>query len=101
MLANLNYDTKTVTLLSIPRDTYVAYSSNTAGKINALYQIGKNQNQGVNLLAKKVSEITGQSIHHFLIIDFNGFKSVVDALGGVEVDVPQRIYDREYPNNNW
>ncbi len=45
MLANLNYDTKTVTLLSIPRDIYVAYSSNTAGKINALYPIGRGQNE--------------------------------------------------------
>lgn len=37
MLASLDYDAKNVTLLSIPRDLYVAYSSNTAGKINALY----------------------------------------------------------------
>ena len=101
MLANMNYDTKTVTLLSIPRDLYVAYSSNSAGKINALYPMGQKQNEGVNLLAKKVSEITNQPIHHYLIIDFSGFKSIVDALGGVEVNVPKKIYDREYPNNNW
>ena len=45
MLANMNYDTKTVTLLSIPRDLYVAYSSNSAGKINALYPMGQKQIQ--------------------------------------------------------
>lgn len=101
MLASLDYDKKTVTLLSIPRDLYVAYSSNTAGKINALYPMGQKQGEGINLLAKKVSEITGQPIHHYLVIDFSGFKSIVNALGGVEVDVPKKIYDREYPNNNW
>lgn len=101
MLASLDYDKKIVMLLSIPRDLYVAYSSNTAGKINALYPMGQKQGEWINLLAKKVSEITGQPIHHYAVIDFSGFKSIVDALGGVEVDVPKKIYDREYPNNNW
>lgn len=41
MLAQLDYDEKTVTLLSIPRDLFVAYSSNTGGKINALYPMGQ------------------------------------------------------------
>ncbi len=101
MLASLDYDKKTATLLSIPRDLYVAYSSNTAGKINALYPMGQTDWQWVNYLAKKVSEITGQPIHHYAIIDFSGFKSIVNALGGVEINVPADIYDREYPNNNW
>lgn len=104
MLASLDNDTKSVTLFSIPRDFYVAYpkeSKISAGKINALYPIGQSENQGVNLLSQKVSEITGQPIHHYMIIDFTGFKSIVNALGWVEVNVPNDIYDREYPNESW
>lgn len=81
MLAHLNFDKKTATMLSIPRDLYVATGKNTAGKINTLYQNGQLQGEGVNLLAKKITEITGQPIDHYMIIDFSGFKSIVDALG--------------------
>ncbi len=80
MLIHANRETKSVTLLSLPRDLYVAYGANSAGKINALYPIGQGQGKGVNLLVEKVSEITNQPIHHYAVIDFSGFKSVVDAL---------------------
>ena len=56
---------------------------------------------GIKLLAEKVSEITGQSIDEYMVIDFSGFKSIVDALGGIEIDVPKDLVDREYPDNNW
>ena len=56
---------------------------------------------GIKLLAEKVSEITGQSIDEYAVIDFTGFKSIVDALDGIEIDVPKDLVDREYPNNNW
>lgn len=101
MLANLNPNTKKVTLLSIPRDLFVAYGKNSAGRINALYGLWKENGEWINLLAKKVSEITGQPIHHYLVIDFSGFKELVDALGWIEVDVPHDLVDYEYPNDNW
>lgn len=101
ILASLNYDKKTVTLLSIPRDLFVAHSRNSAGKINSLYPIGQKNGEWINYLAGKVSEITGQEVHHYAVIDFYGFKRIVDALGGVTVNVPNKIYDREYPNESW
>lgn len=104
ILASLNYDKKTVTLLSIPRDLYVAYPKGlkqVAGKINALYPIGQSANEGINYLAQKVSEMTGQPIHHYAVIDFSGFRSIVNALGGVEVDVPNDIHDTRYPTYDW
>ncbi len=101
MLAKADSKKQTVTILSIPRDLYVAYGKNSAGKINALYPMGKSSWSGINLLAEKVTEITGEPIDHFVVIDFSGFKWIVDALGWVTVDVPADIYDREYPNENW
>jgi LCP family protein required for cell wall assembly len=103
MLASINPETNYVTLLSIPRDLFVAYpkSYGTAGRINALYGMGKANGEGIQLLAQKVSEITGQPIHHYVVIDFHGFKNVVDALGGITVNAPKDLVDREYPDNNW
>lgn len=101
MLANLDHDKKTVTLLSIPRDIFVAYDKKSGGKINSLYPIGQSKGEGINLLASKVSEMTGQPIQHYIVIDFSWFKAIVDALWGVTVDVPENIYDKEYPDENW
>lgn len=104
MLASINADDGYVTLLSIPRDLFVAYPKgiwNSAGRINTLYGIGKGQGNGVNLLASKVAEITWQSIDHYLIIDFSGFKQIVDTLWGVDIEVPADLVDYQYPNDNW
>jgi anionic cell wall polymer biosynthesis LytR-Cps2A-Psr (LCP) family protein len=48
-----------------------------------------------------VTEITGQSIDHYLVIDFDGFIEVIDKIGGIEVDVPEDLVDRAYPNWNY
>lgn len=103
MLASINSDDGFVTLVSIPRDLFVAYPKGygIAGKINALYSLWVSDKVGIKLLAEKVSEITGQSIDEYAVIDFSGFKSIVDALGGIEIDVPKDLVDREYPDNNW
>ncbi len=101
MLASIDFDSKSVTLLSIPRDLYVAYSKNTAGRINALYAIWKQRKEGINLLAKKVHEITGQPIDHYAVIDFQWFKSIIDTLGGITIDVPKTIRDTTYPTYNY
>jgi LCP family protein required for cell wall assembly len=103
MLASLDGTKNEITLLSIPRDLYVAYPKNLgwAGRINSLYALWKRDNLGIEYLASKVSEITGQSIDHYIVIDFTGFKQVVDILGGISVEVPEDLIDREYPDNNW
>lgn len=102
MLASLNGDDKKVTLLSIPRDLYIAYPGGKwAGKINSLYAIGKSDKVGVKYLADKVSEITGQQIDHYVVIDFSGFKKIIDILGGVMINVPEDLVDPEYPDDNW
>ena len=102
MLASINTELSKVTLLSVPRDLYVSYGTGQgAGKINALYSMGKSHGMGINRLAAKISEMTGQPIDHYVVIDFSGFKQIIDILGGVEVNVEQDIIDPEYPTENW
>ena len=68
-------------LLSIPRDLWVAIPGQGDGKINAAY------NGGPKLLARTVTESLGIPIQHYVEIDFNGFKKLVDTIGGVQICV--------------
>ncbi len=88
MLARIDPKNKKVSLLSIPRDTKVDLGEYGEQKINAAHAFG-----GPTLAVKTVSELTGVPISHYAEIDFDGFASVVDALGGIDVNVPMQIDD--------
>ena len=78
-----------VTLVSIQRDTYVNLGPEYgSAKINAAYSYG-----GRALAVETISDFAGVPISHYAEIDFDGFKEAIDALGGIEVDVPIEIDD--------
>ncbi|MBM6774912.1 LCP family protein [Olsenella profusa] len=84
ILARVDPANATVTLVSIPRDTMIT-SSGSVEKINAAY------NYGPASAVRAVSEFAGVDIAHYVEVDFEGLESVVDALGGVTVDIPEDI----------
>lgn len=88
ILARIDPQEKEVTLVSIPRDTRVYIEGHGEQKINAAYAFG-----GASMAVDTVSELAGVPISHYAEIDFDGFKAVVDALGGVDVNVPMEIND--------
>jgi LCP family protein required for cell wall assembly len=90
MLAHLpDNDTKPI-LLSIPRDLEVNIPGNGRNKVNAAFAIG-----GAPLLVQTVEQFTGLRIDHYAEIGFGGFAKMVDAIGGVEMDVETEIRDNE------
>lgn len=89
MLCSLDQENRRIELLSIPRDTKILYRNGTSGKINALMQQG-----GVQELVRTVSTLLETPIDDYLVIRFPGVVDVVNALGGVELDVPKRMYTR-------
>ncbi len=102
MLASFDEDRKSITMISVPRDLYVSYGKwSGAGKINTLYPIGLSQKEWISLLASKVSEITGQPIQHYMVIDFTAFRYIVNALDGIEINVEKNLYDNEYPDYDY
>lgn len=107
ILASINRRTKTVSMLSLPRDLYVEIPTNRGivrGKVNEVYQRSlKNSTpeEAMKALGEKVTEITGEPVDKYLNIDFSGFRKFVDVLGGIEVDVPEDLVDYEYPDDNW
>ena len=89
MLARIDPVEKKATLVSIGRDLLVDLGPEDGKqKINAAYAIG-----GPALAVKAVSQLAGVPISHYAQVDFDGFAAMVDALGGVEVDVPMAIVD--------
>lgn len=83
----VNYDIKAgkVHVLQIPRDTYV--EGVRSNKINAVYGDDK-YGGGINGLAEEIHQDFALTIDHYATIKMDGFKSLVDAVGGVDMNVP-------------
>ncbi len=102
MLLSLDLKKKRVGLLSLPRDLFAPIpGTGLSTKLNALYQIGLNDDRGTKLLRDSVAEITGLPIHYSVMIDFDGFERMIDALGGISIEVERDIYDARYPGKNY
>jgi polyisoprenyl-teichoic acid--peptidoglycan teichoic acid transferase len=78
-------------VLSIPRDLRVDVPGHGPAKINAAFQVG-----GPALAVRTVRNFTGLPIHHVATVDFGSFVEVVDALGGITVDVPAPIVSNRF-----
>lgn len=87
LLANYKPGENAVNILSIARDTKVTVYGKPA-KINALLGM-----EGESLLISEIEEMTGLMVDYYLTLDFAGFREIIDALGGVEIDVP---FDMHY-----
>ncbi len=98
LLMRTDPGTHRVTYLSIPRDLRVDIPGFGSGKINSANQFG-----GPALTLATVRNLTGLSIHHVVVVNFDGFKDLIDAIGGIEVTVPKPIlsnkFDCPYPRN--
>jgi LCP family protein required for cell wall assembly len=87
----VRYDTKAkqVSMMSIPRDLWVRMSDNDRfAKVNAAYQ------RGADVLVRTVQRALNVPIHHYIEINFSGFKQIVDSIGGVHVCVPRASRDK-------
>jgi LCP family protein required for cell wall assembly len=72
--------------LSIPRDVFAEIPGHEPQKINGAYAFG-----GAKLQIQAVEQFLGIQIDHVVLINFEGFEDFIDAIGGVEVDVPQKL----------
>ena len=77
--------------LSIPRDLRASIPGHGDSKINAAMQIG-----GPPLAVATVSSFTGLPINHVVIVDFGAFKSLIDGVGGIDINVPEEILSNRF-----
>lgn len=89
-------------LTSVPRDFLVTIPGHGMGKINSVYSYAEMDKvgSGGKAMRDKVGEILGVTISNFVMVDFTAAKKIVDIVGGVDITVPEAIYDSSYPADN-
>src|SRR5579883_775115 len=117
MVLSFDQRTKQAAMISVPRDLWVKIPYSVQGgsyyKLNAAYAIGDDDDTfktkkpeytgtagGGNLASAVVGDMLGMKIDYWVAVDFRAFKTVVDALGGVDVDVETAFTDYQYPRND-
>jgi LCP family protein required for cell wall assembly len=93
-----------VAMLSIPRDLIVEIPGYGYGRINAAHVYGDLSPElggGLSLVRATVSKLLGVPIDYAVLVDFNGFIGLIDAIGGIDIDVPNALYDGEYPTMDY
>jgi LCP family protein required for cell wall assembly len=100
MLMRIQPTTQQISLLSLPRDLMVDIPGYGVARINAAHVYGdlyRSLGSGMTLATNTVSTVIGVPIDYTVVIDFQGFISAIDALGGVPVNVPKALYDANFP----
>lgn len=96
ILMSVDHFDSSIKLISLPRDIWI---ENPRGKINGVYEYGnrKEQGGGVYLIKSVVAEIIGEKVHYYVLIDFSGFKKLIDVVGGIDVEVVNSFTDNRFP----
>ena len=94
IVVSINPSTKSVAMLSIPRDLWVPIPGHGTGKIGVAYGAG-----GVALARQAIESNFGITIHYYAWVGLDGFMKVIDTFGGVDADVSHPIVDDSYPDD--
>lgn len=88
IIVSVNHDGPTASMISLPRDLYVYMPGKTMNRLNTALSLG-----GVELLKQTILYNFGIPIHYYARVDFQGFESAVDAIGGINLGVSCRLQD--------
>ena len=87
VVATFDVNEKSVAILNIPRDTIARAANGETHKINSAYGRG-----GIDRLITEIKNLIGFEVNRYVIVNFTAFTRIVDAVGGIEVDVPEDMY---------
>jgi len=91
-----------VSLVSIPRDLNVYIPGYEWRKINSAYAFGEiGGSQGPKLATEAAEGLLGKNIPYYAVINFDGFRTIVNELGGIYVEVPAGFTDAQFPDQNY
>lgn len=104
IVLSINYKAKTLSTLSLPRDLQITTAAQTQ-KINSLFQSnissGQTPAQSAVATAQTISNLINQPIDYWLKINIGGFATVIDTLGGIEINVENSFGDCQFPTPNF
>ncbi|MFA5954140.1 MAG: LCP family protein [Patescibacteria group bacterium] len=99
ILASIEPSTSRVSLISLPRDLVIPYSDGSWRKLNEIYVTGQNTNSHDpgTTAANTVGAFLNIDIPYYVLVDFNGFEKMIDAVGGVNVSIDRTFTDPSFP----
>lgn len=104
MIISIDPDTESVSILSLPRDLYVDIPGHGQDRINTAFVYGARGDSpvgGAALSMQTVEYNLGVPIHHYALVDFSAVVNGVNALGGIDLNVPYTIDDPTFPDMNY
>jgi LCP family protein required for cell wall assembly len=104
MLMSIDTELLTASILSIPRDLYVIIPGIGRDRINTAFvygSAGNNPAGGAELAKQTVEYNLGVPVHHYVMVDFNAVTQGINAIGGIDVNVPTEIFDPTFPDMNY
>ena len=101
IMISYDYESNNISMISIPRDFHVEIEKDIAWyvRINSIYSSAEQDEEGsgFDALTKSVERLTGQEIQYYAMVDFKAFVEIIDAVGGVDVNVENSFTDYLYP----
>ncbi len=104
IVVTLDPETMSAGMLSLPRDMWVSIPGFDENRINQAYVLGETKNYpggGPALAMRTVQEFLGVPIHGYVLVDFDGFRRLIDTIGGIDVMVEEPIVDTRYPTEDY
>ncbi len=103
IIGSLEPSSKKISLISVPRDLYVPIKKYGWKKINHANAYGEMEKKGYGgkLASQTIEKIFDIPIHYYVKIDFNGFKQIINDVGGIKIYVDNAFSDNQYPDDNF
>jgi LCP family protein required for cell wall assembly len=103
VLVSIDFDAHTASMVSIPRDGFVVIPGHGSDRVNAAYPFGEldTPGRGPDLAKRTVSALFGVPVDRYALVDIHAMEQIVDTLGGVWIDNPQRLIDTQYPTDDY
>ena len=96
IFASVSHQHPSLTLVTLPRDIWL---EDLQAKLNSAYYWGNKKEAGGGIVLAKsiVEELTGQPVQYAIVVDFSGFKEMIDIAGGIDVKIAESFTDRQFP----
>ena len=103
VLVSIDFDDHLVSMVSIPRDGFVVIPGHGNERVNAAYTFGELDQPGAGpaLAEKTVDQLFGITVDRYALVDIHSMQQIIDDLGGVWIDNPQRLVDTAYPTDDY
>jgi LCP family protein required for cell wall assembly len=103
LLVSVDYDAHTASMVSIPRDGFVVIPGQGQNRVNTAYTFGEiaQPGTGPELAKRTIALIFGVPVDRYAVVDIHSLEEIINTLGGVKIDVPNRLVDTAYPTDDY